>query len=68
MREPCCRSVFLISEELADLVEHEVWWLDLQIKVRSSEYYRLHDFEYCVSEAKTTGKVMYEYQYLMNKI
>merc|ERR1719491_1846026 len=45
-REPCLRSdVFLIYEELADSVRHEVWQLDLQIKIKASlEYVGLLDF------------------------
>eukprot|EP01084_Bolivina_argentea_P197144 337889_1 len=94
MKEACLRSdVFLIYEELADSVAHEVWRLDLVLKIRGSteriglldydlplqtayeagnikmmsllmayEYDKqsdenLAEFEYCVSNAITTGKI-----------
>eukprot|EP01083_Nonionella_stella_P010271 29316_1 len=46
MREPCLRSdVFLIYEELADSVAHEVWQLDLQVKIKGSlEFIGLLDY------------------------
>ena len=57
MREPCLRSdVFMIYEELADSVQHEVWQLDLQVKIKSSlEYIGLLDYKLPLQHAYETG-------------
>ena len=55
--QPCYRSdVFMVYEELADSVEHEIWMLDLQVKIRGSqERINLLDYELPLQHAYETG-------------
>merc|ERR1712228_98804 len=59
MDEPCLRSdVYLVYEELADSVKnsHQVWQLDLQIKIKGSlEYINLLDYKLPLQHAFETS-------------
>jgi len=61
MKEACLRSdVYLIYEELADSFQdsHEVWQLDLQIKIKGSlEYINLLDYKLPLQHAYETGNL-----------
>eukprot|EP01083_Nonionella_stella_P010269 29311_1 len=56
-KEPCLRSdVFLIYEELADSVQHEVWQLDLLVKIKGSlEFIGLVDYNMPLQHAYENG-------------